>query len=232
MSDNGAAAAAPSTAVADARSFGLDRIRPAVLTIDLHRGHLDPAIATLPLPADRAARVVRANVDFLAKARSLGVPVVHMVTRYRTNEEIFSNPFWKGIAGSSASRGAMANHNLDGRPGTGLMPGVLHAERDLVLDTKKRYDCFLATELDFVLRNLGANLLFLTGVNTNSCVLSTAIAASTRDYAPVVVRECVDSMDGEGPHDAALALIRMAFAWVMSADEASAVMAQAQSDRT
>ena len=52
----------------------------AVVTIDLHRGHLDPAVATLPLPAERAAAVVAANRGFLERVRTHGVPIVHVIT--------------------------------------------------------------------------------------------------------------------------------------------------------
>jgi hypothetical protein len=34
--------------------LGVDRPVPAVVAIDLHRGHLDPAVATMPLAPDRA----------------------------------------------------------------------------------------------------------------------------------------------------------------------------------
>ena len=205
---------------ADPFTFGLDRPRPAVVTIDLHRGHLDPAVATLPLPAERAAAVVAANRAFLQRVRGHGVPVVHVITEYRNDGEILSNPFWRAIAGSASTRGRQAGHNLEGTPGTALMPGLLDAATDRIVRPKKRYDAFLATDLAFVLDTVGANLLFLTGVNTNSCVLTTTIVASTRDYACVVVSDCVDTMDGPAFHDAALDLIQGAFGWVMSSTDA------------
>ncbi len=205
---------------ADPFTFGLDRPRPAVVTIDLHRGHLDPAVATLPLPAERAAAVVAANRAFLQRVRAHGVPVVHVITEYRDDDEILSNPFWRAIAGSASTRGRQAGHNLEGTPGTALMPGLLDAATDRIVRPKKRYDAFLATDLAFVLDTVGANLLFLTGVNTNSCVLTTTIVASTRDYACVVVSDCVDTMDGPAFHDAALDLIQRAFGWVMSSTDA------------
>ena len=205
---------------ADPFTFGLERPRPAVVTIDLHRGHLDPAVATLPLPADRAAAVVAANRTFLQRVRAQGVPVVHVITEYRDDDEILSNPFWRAIAGSTSTRGRQAGHNLEGTPGTALMPGLLDAASDRIVRPKKRYDAFLATDLAFVLDKVGANLLFLTGVNTNSCVLTTTIVASTRDYACVVVSDCVDTMDGPAFHDAALDLIQRAFGWVMSSTDA------------
>ena len=46
----------------------------AVVAIDLHRGHLDPAVATMPLAADR---VVAENARFLRDCRAAGIPIVH-----------------------------------------------------------------------------------------------------------------------------------------------------------
>ena len=68
-----------------------------------------------------------------------------------------------------------------------MMPGLLDAG-DWVVNTKKRYDCFLGTDLDFLLRTHGINTLLITGVNTNSCVLATTTAANVRDYAVIVRR--------------------------------------------
>jgi nicotinamidase-related amidase len=197
--------------------------RSAVVTIDLHRGHLDPAVATMPLPAADAARVTRANADFLAGARRRGVPVVHVVTSYHSVEDIASNPWWTSVADTDASRANVLRHQLPGSPGLALMPEVYDPEYDLVVTGKKRYDCFAATDLDHVLRSRGIDTLLLTGVNTNSCVLATTVAANTRDYLPVVVEECVDTMD-KAAHEAALLVIRQAFGWVASAKEVLAAV--------
>lgn len=99
------------------------------------------------------------------------------------------------------------------------MPGIL-AAGDRVIATKKRYDCFLATDLAFVLDSLSVNTLLLTGVNTNSCVLATAIAASTRNFATIVVSDCVDTVDGREYHRMALQCIERAFGWVLTSAEA------------
>ena len=40
------------------------------------------------------------------------------------------------------------------------------------------------------------------------------------DYAPIVVRECVDTVDGPDFHTWALSCIERAFGWVMTTDEA------------
>lgn len=187
---------------------------PAVVTIDLHRGHLDPGVATLPLDAGRAAELVRRTVPLLDAYRDLGLPVIHLVTRYRTRDEITRNPYWAMQAGRGGVRGAIAEHNLEGGPGIELMPGV-HRPPDLVLDTKQRYDCFLGTKLEGVLHSAGNDAILLFGVNTNSCVLATAIAASVRDLAVFVVEDGVDTMMGEEFHLAALRILAGSFAWVL-----------------
>jgi nicotinamidase-related amidase len=205
--------------------FGVDPIRPAVLAIDLHRGHLDPEVATLPLPADAAAAVVAANIRFLRAARRACIPVVHMVTRYRDAGEVAINPFWRAIADTGVTRSNILRHNLPGLPGTELMPGILDPDRDRVVATKKRYDCFLGTDLALVLSTLDVNTLLITGVNTNSCVLATTITAQTRDFACIVVSDCVDTCDGPEFHRSALAIVARAFGWVMSADDALGAVA-------
>lgn len=192
--------------------------RPAVVTIDLHRGHLDPEVATMPLPADVSARVTKANAEFLHQARRRELPVVHIVTGYRAVEEIASNPWWSAIAGTDVTRGNVLRHQLPGSPGLELMPEVYDPDYDLVVSGKKRYDCFVATDLDHVLRARSIDTLLLTGVNTNSCVLATTVAANTRDYTAVVVEDCVDTMD-PALHDAALRVIRQAFGWAAPASQ-------------
>jgi hypothetical protein len=56
---------------------GIAQPRPAVVAIDLHRGHLDPEVATMPLDPANAARVVAANARFLRWCRAASFPVFH-----------------------------------------------------------------------------------------------------------------------------------------------------------
>jgi nicotinamidase-related amidase len=208
-------------------NFGVDIVRPAVVAIDLHRGHLDPRVATMPLEASRAAAVVEANRRFFANCRKAGVPIVHAIAKYRDAEEIRSNPFWRTRADDpNATRKNVARHNIAGMPGCEIMPELYDAASDWVVDTKKRYDAFVATDLDFTLRRHGINTLLITGVNTSSCVLATAIRANVLDYAAIVVSDCVDTMDGPALHEAALTCVRAAFGWVFDGDEALATVTQ------
>ena len=191
--------------------------RPAVITSDLHRGHLDPAVATLPLPSAAAVALVERTGPILAEYRRLGVPIFHLITSYRDRAEILSNPYWRFQADRpDSARRAIAEHNLEGMPGLELMP-ALAGPGDAYLTTKKRYDCFVGTDLEFVLRSGGHDALLVLGVNTNSCVIATTIAASVRDFAVFVVDEGVDTMLGPELHDAARAVIGGSFGWLIDA---------------
>jgi nicotinamidase-related amidase len=203
-------------------------LRPAVVTIDLHRGHLDPSVATLALPGAKAEAVVAHSVALLDDFRKMQVPIIHVVTSYRNTDEILSNRYWSRQAKrGDGSRGNIAAHNLEGMPGIELMPGVA-GSGDAIVATKKRYDCFVGTDLQMVLEAGGHDSLLLMGVNTNSCVIATALSASVRDYAVFVIREAVDTMMGEELHDAALAIIGASFGWVVDGRTAVDVISSAR----
>lgn len=207
-------------------NLGVDHPKAAVVAIDLHRGHLDMAVATMPMSPDGAARVIAANARLFSWCRTAGIPVIHLVTGYRDAEEIRANPFWRTRAEDpAATRKNVMRHNLLSGPGCTTMPQLLDAGRDWVVATKKRYDCFLGTDLEFLLRTHGSNTLLVTGVNTNSCVLATVTAANVRDYAVIVVEDCVDTMDGPALHEAGLLCIRTAFGFVMNTEEVMALPA-------
>ena len=200
-------------------NLGVDHPKAAVVAIDLHRGHLDPQVATMPVAPEAARRVIAANKRLFDWCRSHGIPIMHLVTTYRDVEEIRSNAFWRTRAEDpKATRKNVLRHNLAGSPGCTIVPELYDQARDWVVDTKKRYDCFVGTDLEFLLRAHGVNTLLVTGVNTNSCVLSTVAAACSKDFAVITVEDCVDSMDGPALHEPALACIRTAFGFVLDAD--------------
>ncbi len=75
----------------------------AVVAIDMHRGHLDPAVATLPLPAQRCGPVVkRAAALFAAlRTRGFGFDVELLLRAQRAGYRIAEVPVnWTDQAGS------------------------------------------------------------------------------------------------------------------------------------
>ena len=208
----------------------LDRKQTAVVTIDMHRGHLDMEVATMPAKPEDAKRVVsnaRAALDF---ARAHGIPVIHVILVYRRipglGSEGMVSPFWKAMHAAQGEedrltpgrRSTVSEHNIEGSPGTQIIP-ELYREGDYVIDNKKRLDCFYGTDLRLLLDTLGISNVVLMGINTNTCVLNTAFTAFNFDYRVVVLSDCVASMYGDDLHALGLQNVARCLGWVISNDQ-------------
>ena len=195
----------------------IDPKRTAVVAIDMHRGHLDPRVATLPLPAERCGPVIARAASLFQGLRRRGVPIVHVVTEYRDSAEIMANPFWKAIEDDPGmARKGMSRHNILGEKTTEIIP-ELFAAGDWVVGGKKRYNPFQGTVLAFLLeRRLAVDTLILAGINTSSCVLCCGFEATNRDFRVIIAADAVDSMDGEEMHRFALRLMAATIGWPLS----------------
>jgi len=203
----------------------LDPRRTACVAIDMHRGHLDPEIATLPLAAERCGPVITRASALFRDLRARRVPIVHVVTEYRDSGEILSNPFWRAIHDDPGkARKGMRRHNIIGSRGTEIIP-ALKGEADFVVHNKKRYSPYLGTDLLFLLRSrLEVDTLILAGINTTSCVLCCAFDSTNHDFRVVIASDAVDSMDGEEMHRFALKLMAATVGWPMSNAEIRAAL--------
>ncbi len=208
--------------------LGIDPSRAVVITVDMHRGHLDPTVATEAVVAEEAARVVKSTARMLEMARRASIPVVHVILTYRRYPEPAveraASPFKVAIdqARQELVPGAgstLRAHNLEGSVQTQLMPEFGPAETDLMITNKKRLSAFYGTDLDILLRVLKRDTVILAGINTNTCVQCTAFEAANRDLKTIVVSDCCGSLYGKDLHQFALDNIARCFAWVVSLDE-------------
>ncbi len=202
----------------------------AIVTVDMHRGHLDMDVATMPAKPDDAKRIIAAAADLLAFARSFAMPVVHVKLVHRKlagfGSEAMAQPFWRAVAtvrdaGNRLTPGrasTVTEHNIEGSPGTEIIP-ELYAEGDHVIDNKKRLDCFYGTDLRTLLDTLGVTNVCLMGINTNTCVLNTAFTAFNFDYRVIVLSDCVGSMYGDDLHELGLQNVARCLGWVLSNEE-------------
>lgn len=202
----------------------------AIVTIDMHRGHLDMEVATMPTKPEDAQRVIANAQRVLDFARSSKIPVIHVVLVYRrlpgVGSEGMVSHFWKAMHAAQGEtdrltpgrRSTVREHNVEGSPGTQIIP-ELHRQGDFVIDNKKRLDCFYGTDLRQLLDTLGVKSLVLMGINTNTCVLNTAFTAFNFDYRVVVLSDCVASMYGDDLHVLGLQNISRCLGWVITNEQ-------------
>jgi nicotinamidase-related amidase len=220
------------------RSHMIDKLRAglnlnpretAIVTIDMHRGHLDPSVATIAVKSEDAKRVIAAAKQLLDFARSHAIPVIHVKLVYRRipglGSEGMTQPFWRAmhelVESDRLTPGrpsTVDGHNIMGSPGTELIP-ELYAGGDYVIDNKKRLDCFHGTDLCQLLQAVGARTVCLMGINTNTCVLNTAFTAFNLDFRVIVLSDCVASMYGDDLHVLGLQNVARCLGWVLTNDE-------------
>jgi nicotinamidase-related amidase len=200
----------------------------AVITIDCHRGHLDPTVATMPVAAVHARAVTDSVASLVEFARRHSIPVIHVILNNRVLPdgvvEPMHNPFWQTVESinqrlTPTLNSTISGHNLVGSPQAELMPELGPDPTDLVLRTKRRLSIFRGTDLDLTLQQLRIDTVVLVGINTNTCVQCAAFESLNRDLKTIVIAEGVHSMYGDDLHAFALQNIARCLGWVLSLDQ-------------
>ena len=217
----------------------IDPATTAVLAIDTHRGHLDPEIATMPVAAEVAADVVESSRRLLAATRAAGIATAFLVMHNRMidgQSEYLRNPWWRAIEEDRQSLtpdlpSTVKGHNLVGSPQTEVMPELAPAQDDAVITSKHRLSSFIDTDLESWLRARRIETVLLIGINTNTCVQCAAFEAFNRDYAVVLVSDCVHSMYGDDLHEFGLDNVARCIGWVLTVDQVVEKLEQGASKR-
>jgi ureidoacrylate peracid hydrolase len=162
----------------------------ALLVVDMQNGFCKPGgsfavLGQRPATVDGCVRNVTAAVS---GARESGVPVVFTRMVYRPGRPDESRHA-KRSKGSVATVGGLAANSWD----AAVIDELGCGEADLVVD-KVRYDAFLWTSLDPLLRGMGVTSLVVCGVLTNFCVESTVRAAFMRDYDVTLLADCCTAL--------------------------------------
>jgi nicotinamidase-related amidase len=121
-----------------------------------------------------------------AAARTAAIPVVYVTVGFRPGHPEIST------RNLSFSRIAGGGGFVDGDPATEIHPAVAPQPGDLMV-TKRRVSAFTGSDLEVILRSLGAETLVLCGISTSGVVLSTVRQAADLDYRLVVLADaCLD----------------------------------------
>ncbi len=211
----------------------IDPAKTVALTIDMQRDFLDHSVASAPVAADIAERVVADTAAMLQMCRECGIPVVHCYVSRRPQEAALGGhhaPYTLAgqRAGLSQNPNAAARTRVDRVAGSGsddVMPALV-ADGDFMMGNKREMDSFHLTDLEMILRRyLHPDVVLIAGINTDTCVYATTFGASARGFRPVLIEECVASMRGEDHHQMALELMAGSVAWVLTREQLRAKLA-------
>ena len=166
--------------------------RPVLIVVDIQGGEsTSDEPSAIPFMPGYAEAMDQAP-GLVAKARACDVPIVFFQEAHRRDLVDFGREL----------DGAEDIHLLEGDPGTEIAPELGLRPDDYVI-RKRRYSCFFGTELEILLKGLGADTLFLIGGHTDVCVHYTFVDAHQHDYFCRVIEDCVagSSLDA---HEGAL----------------------------
>jgi nicotinamidase-related amidase len=185
----------------------------ALLVIDMQNDFLLP---DAPVPAPGGLDLVPVIADLARRARRVGAPVIFTQEAHRPGRQDFGiERFFEPI------------HCVEGGTGIEIADGLAPEPPDLIVGAKRRYDAFLGTELDLLLRLHGIENLVVTGVCADVCVSATVQHARNLDYRCLVLR---DATAGTSPerHEAALLCLQVAFARIETVETACKILGWAE----
>ncbi len=155
--------------------------RSALLIIDMQNDFLTPGAPYECKEVDTLVRNISSLKDKLA---SRDVPVIYTREVHRAD----------GVdRGREADREPL--HCIEGTPGMEIVEELTPSGGDYVID-KRRFSCFFQTDLLGLLKGLKTELILVTGITANCCVLSTVIDAYQYDFRTITIQDCVSSNYG------------------------------------
>lgn len=187
----------------------------ALLMMECQEGVIgESGYGDLPDAVRRHGTVARIAA-LLARARSLGIPVFHLLAARRADH-----------GGSSANcrlfaRGRRGEPLLLDSPRQRPIAALAPAADDYVLTRYHGVSPFHDSELDALLRNLGVRTVIATGVSINVALTGLTIEAVNRGYQVVLPRDAVAGT----PDDYVDAVFRNTLAFLATETTSAAILA-------
>jgi biuret amidohydrolase len=163
----------------------------AVVTQECQGAVVGPDAALAELAAEARRQAVPNIARLLPAAREAGVAVVHCLVQRRP-DGLGSNHNAKIFA--IAGRGVSIT---PGSPGAALLPELGPEPTDLVLTRAHGVGPMGGTDLDAVLRNLGASTIVAVGVSLNVAIPNLVMDAVNAAYRVVLPRDAVAGVPAE-----------------------------------
>ena len=107
--------------------------------------------------------------------------------------------------------------------GAEIIPDLKPQPGDIVVK-KQKYDGFIGTNLDIILRTFQSQYLFFIGIATNVCVESTLRHAFFLDYFPILISDAAAQAGPIRLQEATLLNVQSTFGWVTNCESLLAAL--------
>lgn len=206
---------------AEPKPIEIDPERTAVLVIDMQNAFVKPGgyldIAGKDLTAVR--KTIQPCRKIIQKARTKGILVVYITMVHRLEQMDTGADGSPHVLKSGAMSMFIKNPHhrdklyFDGTWGADIIQELRPEAGDIIVK-KKRYDAFIETNLETILKTRGVRFLLFTGTATNVCVESTIRHAFFLDYFPILISDAVSHLGPDVVHEATILNVKSNFGWV------------------
>ena len=177
----------------------VDPCHAALIVIDMQNdycaegGYLSKEGAQLGLNRAMIPRLIK----FIEASRKAKMPVIFVRTIHVCENNWYLSDVWLEHH-RRVGKGKYVDYAVleEGSWGAKFYKGIKPLPGEAIV-IKYRYDAFIGTNLELILKSKGIRTIILTGVSTNCCVESTALSGFMRDYYVVVPRDCVSTTTPE-----------------------------------
>jgi ureidoacrylate peracid hydrolase len=213
--------------------ISLDPARSAVIVVDMQHdfGSKGGMFDRAGIDISMIQSAIDPTIKVLAAARQAGIKIIYLKMGFRPDLSDLGDPDAPNRVRHLRLGVGETIHAPDGTEGrilirdtwnTAIIPELAPQADDLVI-YKHRFSGFYETDLDAILQQLGVKTLIVTGCTTSVCVESTVRDAMFRDYACVLLADCMGEPVGDGlprsNHEASLLVMQTLFAWVSGAEQ-------------
>lgn len=167
----------------------MDWKKVALVVIDMENAFID---YNSPLCIKQAAATVPACGNVIRKARERKMPVFFVNRVYRKNGSDVEFTRYESWANGGRYLAPGSKGPLSIETPEEFLP--LPGDYTIV---KPRFSAFFQTELDLLLRRLGAKTVFLMGTTTPNCIRTTCYDGLSLDYNIIIITDCCSSNTGE-----------------------------------
>jgi ureidoacrylate peracid hydrolase len=211
----------------------IDLTRTAVLVVDMQNDFASPGglFERAGIDVSLIQQVIGPTAHVIETARAQGIKIVYLKMGFCPDLSDLGTPDAVNRVRHLAygvGQAVTAPDGTDSRVlirdtwNTDIVSELAPHAGDIVI-YKHRYSGFFQTNLDETLQQLGVKTLIVTGCTTSVCVESTVRDAMFRDYACVLLSDCMAEPIGQdfsrSNHDATLLLMQALFGWVSESDK-------------
>jgi ureidoacrylate peracid hydrolase len=206
---------------ADPEAIRVVAARAALLVIDMQNAFVSKEgyLAIAGHDATEREKIVQPCRELINKARLEGIKVIYSQMIYRphsSNTENLDSPFFlksRAMKLTNRQPDLKEKFYLEGTWGAEIIKELRPQPGDIIVQ-KQKYDAFIETDLDILLKAHGIRYLFFVGTATNICVESTLRHAFFMDYFPILVSDAVAPLGPKSAQEATIVNVKSTFGWV------------------